>query len=141
MLVTEGTLSHVGKLDGALGAGIHEPVATLWVELGGSDDLSKLFHVSRFDVDNVEALVLDIQVPEIDAQVVAADVRLAIAVDRDAVDVVGVGVGICSPGYSGNDSIVMCEAGQLQVASVLEGRGGLRARSTASTSACGRDIV
>lgn len=141
VLVAQSPLSHVGKLDSALGAGVHEPVAALRVELGGGDDFGELLHIGRLDVHDVEALVLDIKVPKIDAQVVAADVGLAIAVDRDAVDVVGVGVCICPPRYCGDDSVVVCEAGQLQVTGALEGRSRLRARGASSSCACRRDIV
>jgi hypothetical protein len=36
------------------------------VEFGSSDDLCKLFHVRRLDVHDIEALILDIQVPQVD---------------------------------------------------------------------------
>jgi hypothetical protein len=81
VLVTERTLAHVGELDGALGAGVHEPVAAHGVEFRGRDNLCKLFHVRRLNVHDVEALVLDVQVPEVYAQVVTADEGLPIAVD------------------------------------------------------------
>lgn len=114
MLVTKSTLSHVSQLDGPFRAGIHEPVAALRMELGSGDDFSEFLHIRRLDVDDVEALVLDIKVPKIDAEVVAADERLSIAIDGDAVDVVGVSVGVRSSRNSGDNSVVVCKAGQLQ---------------------------
>ena len=60
MLVAKSTLPHVGQLDCAFRTRVHEPVATLRVELSGSNDLGQFLHVRGFDVDNVEALILDI---------------------------------------------------------------------------------
>jgi len=80
MLIAKGTLPHIGQLDGSLGTSIHKPVAANGMELGCRDDLSELFHVRRLDVDYVEALVLDIEVPEVDPQVVTADECFAIAI-------------------------------------------------------------
>lgn len=42
---------------------------------------------------DTEAAVRDVQVPEVDPQVVRWHVGLVIRVDRDGVDVVGVGIG------------------------------------------------
>lgn len=61
-----------------------------------------------------EALVADVQVPEVDAQVIRRDVGLPIRVDRDRVDMVGMGVGVYFAGNGGNNSVVMCELRQLQ---------------------------
>lgn len=134
MLITEGALAHIGQLDGSLGAGVHEPVAALRVELGGGDDFSQFLHVCGLDVDDVEALVLNIQVPEVDTQVVAADEGLAIAVDGYAVDVVGVGIGVGATRNGGDDSVVVCEAGQFEVTGILER--GLRRGSRGAAAAC-----
>ena len=60
MLVAKRTLPHVGQLDCAFRTCVHEPVATLRVELRGSNDLGQFLHVRGFDVNNVEALILDI---------------------------------------------------------------------------------
>ena len=107
MLVAQGALAHIRELDGTLGASIHKPVATQRVEFRGSYDFRQLFHVSRFDVHYVETLVLNVQVPKVDPQIVAADKGLAIAVDGDAVDMIGVSVCVRSARHSGNDSVVM----------------------------------
>lgn len=90
------------------------------MELGGSDDLCQLLHVGGLDVHNVEALVLDVEVPEVYAQVITADKRLAVAVDRDAVDVVCMSVGICPTRDGGYNGIVVCEARQLQFTGIPE---------------------
>lgn len=123
MLIAKGTLTHVSQLNRALGAGIHEPVTALRVKLGGSDDLGKLFHVRGFDIDNVETLVLDVQVPQVYAKVVTADKGLAIAVDGYAVDVVGMGVGIRLPRDGSDNSIVVGQTRQLKVTDTLDEAG------------------
>lgn len=126
MLVAKGSLSHVGQFDGTLGAGVHEPVAAQGVELGSCYHLGQLLHVGWLDVDNVEALVLYIQVPEVDAQIITADKRLPVAVHRNAVDVVGVRICIRPAWHSGHDGIVVREPWQLQIRGVAElcmGRG------------------
>lgn len=120
MLVAQGTLSHVCELDRSFGARVHEPVAAHRVELSRRDHLGQLFHVRRLDVDNVKALVLDVQIPQIDAQIIAADEGLPVTVHRDAVDVVGVGVGIRPPRHSGNHGIVVRQPRELQVAGIAE---------------------
>lgn len=111
MLVTQSAFSHVCKLDRAFGACIHEPVAALWVEFCGCDDFSQFFHVRWLNIDYIEALVLNVQVPQIYAQIITADECFSIAVYGDAVDVVGVSIGVGSTRYSGHHSIVVCEAG------------------------------
>lgn len=107
------------------------------MELGSRDDLGELLHVCRLDVDNIEALVLDVQVPQINSQVIAADKRLSVAVYRDAVDVIGVSIGVGSARHGSDDGVVMCEARQLQVAGISElvGREGSRSAATAREAA------
>ena len=133
MLIAESTLSHIRKLNGPLGAGIHEPVAHDRMELGCRDDLRQLLHVRRLDVDNIKALVLDIQVPQINPQIVTANKRLPVGVYRYAVDVIGMGVGVGSTRNGGDNGIMMRHAGELQRGGILE----REARwSRRTTSAC-----
>ena len=110
MLVTQSTLPHVSQLDCALGAGIHEPITTSRMEFRRSDDLCELLHVRRLYIDDVEALVLDVEIPEVNAQVVAADERLPITVDRDAVDMVRMGVSVRSSWNRSYNCIMVGEA-------------------------------
>lgn len=63
MLVTQCTLTHVCQLNSSFGACIHEPITAYGMELGSSNDLRELFHVGRFDIDDVEALVLNVKIP------------------------------------------------------------------------------
>lgn len=107
MLVAQCALSHIGKLDGSLGARVHEPITACWVELSGGDNLSKLFHVRWFDIDNVEALVLNIEVPEVNSEIIGADKGLAIAVDGYTINVVGVGICVGFAGNGSNNGIMM----------------------------------
>jgi hypothetical protein len=90
------------------------------MEFGGGNDLGKLFHIGRLDVDNVETLILDVQIPQIDAEVVTTDECLTVTVDGDTVDVIGMSIGVCSPGNSSYDSIVMCHSREFQLCSILE---------------------
>lgn len=136
MLVAESTLAHVGQLNRALGASIHEPVAALWVELRRSDNLRQLLHIRRLDIDNVEALILDVQVPEVYPQVIRRNEGLSVAVHRDAVDVVGVRIGVCSARHGRHNSIVVRQAWQLQIVCAVEVDVVLCADRTATTSSC-----
>lgn len=111
MLVTEGALAHVGQLDCTFRACVHEPVATLWMELGRSDDLGKLLHVRRFDVHDVETLVLNVQVPEIDPKIITANEGFSIAIHRYAVDVIGVSIRIGAAWHSSNYGVVVGQTG------------------------------
>ncbi len=90
------------------------------MELGRRDHLRQLFHVGRLDVHNVEALILDVQIPEVNAQVVATDERLAITVDRDTVDMVRMSIGISPAGHGGDDGVVVSKARKPQVAGRVE---------------------
>lgn len=120
MLIAESPLAHISQLDSSLGAGVHEPVTADRVKLGCCNDLGEFLHVGRFDIHNVEALVLDVEVPQVDPEIVTADKGLAITVDGDAVDMICVGVGVRSAGDSGNDGVMMCQARHLESCGVLE---------------------
>lgn len=81
------------------------------MEFSSCNDFSQFFHVGWLDIDNVETLVLNVEIPEIYSQVITADESLPITIHGDAVDMVRVCVGICSAGYGGNDSVMVGEAG------------------------------
>lgn len=85
------------------------------MKFGSCDDLCKLLHVCWLDVNNVEALVLDVEIPKVDAEIVTADEGLAIAVHRYAVDVVCVGICVDLAWHSGDNGIVMCHTRELQI--------------------------
>lgn len=138
MLITQCALAHVRQLDCALGTRIHEPVAALRVKLGSRNDFGKLLHVGWFDVHNVEALVLNVQVPEVDPQVIATDKSLAIAVDRYAVDMIGVGVGVGLARHSGDNSVVVGQSWELQVGSAPEVDIGVPDRATSASNTSSR---
>ncbi len=63
MLITQGALPHICELDGSLGTRIHEPVATQGVKFGRRDHLGQLLHVGGFDINDIETLILNIQIP------------------------------------------------------------------------------
>ena len=128
MLITQRTLSHIRQLDGPLAARIHEPVAALWVELRRRDHLRQLLHVGGLDVDDVEALILDVEIPQVDPEIITADERLPVAVDRDAVDVIGVGVGIGPTRHGGDDGIMVGQSRELQRGCRGKGRRGIYPR-------------
>lgn len=118
--VAQGAFPHIGHLYRSLRAGIHEDVATQGVEFGRSDYFSKFFHVCRLDVDNVKTLILNVQIPEVYPQIIAADEGLPIAIDRDAVDMVGVCVCIRLSRHSSNDGIMVSQPGELEVGGTAE---------------------
>ena len=120
MFVTESSLPHICQFDGAFTRCVHEPVATYRMELRSCDDFSELFHVRRLDIDNVEALILDIEVPEVYPQVIRADVGFSIAVDGYAIDVIGVCVGVDSPRHSSNNRVVMCHTREFEIRDTSE---------------------
>jgi hypothetical protein len=62
--------------------------------------------ITRATEKRTEALVADVQVPEVDAQVIGRDVGLSIRVDRDGVDVVGMGIGVDLSRNSSSDRVV-----------------------------------
>ena len=62
-----------------------------------------------------EALVANVEVPKVDAQVVSADIRLPIRVDRDRVDMISVRVGIDLSWDGGYDGLVQREPWQAEV--------------------------
>ncbi len=66
VLIAQSTFTHIGKLYGALRAGIHKPIAALRMKLRSGDNLSQLFHICRLDVHYIKALILDVEVPEVD---------------------------------------------------------------------------
>lgn len=84
------------------------------MEFGRGDNFGEFFHVGRLDIDNVETLVLDVEVPEVNPEIIAAYEGLSVTVDGDAVDVVCMGVCICPPRYGGDNGIVVCHPGKLQ---------------------------
>lgn len=110
MLIAKGIFSHISKLDGSFRTRVHEPVATLRMKLGSGDHLCQFLHVCGLYVNDVEALILYVEVPEVYSKVITADECLAIAIDRYAVNVVCMGVGVVSTRNRSNHSIVMCQA-------------------------------
>jgi len=118
-----------------LAAAVDKEVAVRRVELGCGDDLSELLHVLRLDVDNVyraqdcslkkkrerakadrrtKALVRDVHVPQVDTEVVGRDESLAVRVDRDRVDVIGVCVGVDTTRDVGKHFFLARELGNAQ---------------------------
>lgn len=124
MFVTERSLAHVGKLDGTLGASVHELVAADGVEFSRSDHLSQLLHVRRLDIHNVEALVLNVEVPQVHSQIITADKGFAITVHGNAIYMVRVSIRVSSPWDGGDHGIMVCQSGQLQSRCVLESSAG-----------------
>ena len=75
-------LSHVAEFDVSAAGAVCENIAVVGMELGGCDDLAQLLHVSWFDVDYVETLVGDAEIPQVDPQVIRAHKRLKVTVQR-----------------------------------------------------------
>lgn len=60
-----------------------------------------------FPILLTEALIADVEVPKVDSEIIRRYVCLAVRVDRDRVDVVGVGVLVDLTGDSGHDLILV----------------------------------
>lgn len=131
MCVAERTLPHVCHFDCTFRACVHKDVATLWMELGRGDNFRELFHVCRLDINNIEALILYVEVPEVYAEVVAADEGLAVTVGRNAVDVVRMSICVYLSRYGGDNGIMMGHTGKLELGDVAECGVGVPDRSTA----------
>lgn len=67
VLVAEGRRAHVAQSDRAFTTRVHEQVAVARMELGRRDDLRQLLHVRWLDIDDIERLVGDLQVPQVDS--------------------------------------------------------------------------
>lgn len=104
------------------------------MKLGSRDDFSELFHIRWLDVDNVETLILDVEVPQIDAEVVTTYERLPIAIDGYAVYVVGMSICVISARNSGDDGIVVSQSGELEGRCVAKGDIGIRSWGTTTTA-------
>lgn len=85
------------------------------MELRRGDDLGQLFHIDWLNVDNVEALIADVEIPEIYPKVVRADVCLPIGIDADAVNMVCMRIGVDLSRDSGDNGIVMCQCWQSKI--------------------------
>ena len=104
------------------------------MKLSCRDDFSELFHIRWLDVDNVETLILDVEVPQIDAQVVATYERFSIAIDGYAVYVVGMSVCVISARDSGDDGVVVSQPRELEGRCVAKRDIGIRSRGTTTTA-------
>ena len=90
------------------------------MEFGGCDDFGQFLHIRGFDIDDIEALILNVEIPKIDPEVITADEGFSITVNGDAVDVVGVGIGVGSARHRRNHCVMMCHARELQLLRVFE---------------------
>lgn len=70
MPVAQGGHPHVAEAYEAFAGAVDEIVAVGRMEFSSRDDFSELFHVGRFNVDYVETLIRNIQMPQIDTQIV-----------------------------------------------------------------------
>ena len=71
MLVTKRVLSGIVQLDGSLAATIHEEITVVGVEGSRSNYFREFFHVGRLDVNDVKALIRNLHVPQVNAEVVS----------------------------------------------------------------------
>ena len=68
MIITESRLAHVAQPYGSFAWWVDEEITFFRMELAGSDDLSQLLHVGRFDVNDVERLICYFHMPQIDPE-------------------------------------------------------------------------
>ena len=90
------------------------------MKLGCGDHLGQFLHIGRLDVDDIEALVLDVEVPQIDTQIITANEGFSVAVDRYAVDVISMRIGIIPSRIGSNNGIMMSKAREFEGRSVTE---------------------
>jgi len=72
---------HVAIPDRAFARTVHERRAVLRMKFCGCYHFRQVFHVSGFDVDDVERLIRYLQIPQIDPQIVGTHVRLIVTVN------------------------------------------------------------
>ncbi len=104
------------------------------MEFGSCDDLGELLHVGWLDIDNIETLILYIEVPQVDPQVITADEGLSVTVYRYTIDMVGVSIRIRLSWNGCNDSVMMGKSRQLQVGGIAEVCIWVPNRTTASSN-------
>lgn len=142
VFIAQRSLSHIGEFDRSLGTRVHKPVAACRVEFSGRNHLRQLLHVGGFNIDNIETLVLDVEVPQIHSEVIAANEGFAITVDGDAIYVIRMGVGVCSSGDGGDDGIMVCHPRELQCRWIFERYTRSPGSATSSTDGTsGREIA
>ena len=107
MLIAQRLRSHIRQLDGAFGTGVHKPVAADGMKLSSCYDLSQLLHIRGFDVNNIEAFILYVEIPEIYSQIITAYECFSVAVHRDAIDVVGMRIGVRLSRDSRNNGVMV----------------------------------
>jgi hypothetical protein len=87
------------------------------VEFSSGNDLCEFLHVDRLDIDNVcmsaysqawtkkltEALITDIEIPQVDPQIIGRDISLLIGIDRYRIDMICVSIGIYFSRYGSGD--------------------------------------
>ena len=110
------------------------------MEFRSGDDLCEFLHIRRLDIDYIEALILDVEVPQIYPEVIATDKCLSITVDRNAVDVVCMRVRVRSTRDSCRDGIVMGKPGEFESCSILERDVGIWPGRSSAQSTSGRIV-
>lgn len=92
-------------------------MSTISARKGGSDPHPpRTRGGGRKEGIRTEALVADVEIPEVDAEVVGGDVGFLVRVDGDGVYVVCVGVGVDFAGDGGDDVVLLLHAGEAEVA-------------------------
>ena len=109
MVVAQGTITHICEFNGALATGVHEPVAALRMKFGSGDNFGQFLHIGWLYIDDIEALILNVQIPKIYPQVVARYESLTIRVNRNRVDMVGMGISVCPTRDSCDNGVVVGE--------------------------------
>lgn len=67
VLIAECRRAHVTQPNRSFTTRVHEQVAVARMKLRRCNDLRQLFHVRRLNVDDVERLVGDLQIPQVDS--------------------------------------------------------------------------
>lgn len=51
--IAQGRLSHVNQSDASFAAAIGKHIAVIWMELCRRNNFSQLFHIDRFNINNI----------------------------------------------------------------------------------------
>ena len=114
------------------------------MKFSSCDDFCELLHVRRFDVHNIKTLILDIKVPKVDPEIVAAYERFPVAIDGNAVNVVRMRVGVGPPRHGRHNGIMMRHSWELQHGWILErytGRTGSPSTTDTRRGQLAREVV
>ena len=95
--VAHGVLAQICQTNRPLTRRVRQIVAIFRMKFGARDDFAQVFHVGRLYVHNVETLLIALEMPHVDSQIIRTDEGFPVAVHAQRVDVIRVRVGVRAP--------------------------------------------